>query len=62
MEDQLDDMTYTCMYCSKECDVTEGTWPQNDVYGEPMIIFYASLHVEENNREYFEFACYDCAG
>lgn len=28
MKDELDNEIFTCMYCKKQFDVTQGTWPQ----------------------------------
>lgn len=51
----LDSEEYTCMYCQKQFNSTQGTWPQNDFDGNP--VFNADL----NNRSRDEFVCYDCA-
>lgn len=57
IEDELDKETFICMDCGKECSVTEGAWPQRYIdTGE------WNLDADTNNRERFEFVCYDCIG
>ena len=53
--DELDKETFTCMYCQKEFNATQGTWPQNDFDGNHV------LNADLNNRSAHEFVCYDCA-
>lgn len=54
MEAQLDNEIFTCMYCKKQFNAIEGTWPQNDTEGNPMI------NADLNDRSRQEFSCYDC--
>lgn len=54
-KDELDKEIFTCMYCQKQFDVTQGTWPQNDFDGNPV------LNADLNDRSRNEFVCYDCA-
>ncbi|HWY34006.1 MAG TPA: hypothetical protein VNX68_05125 [Nitrosopumilaceae archaeon] len=52
--DDLDKEIFICMYCQKKFSVLEGTWPQDDADGEPMI------NSDLNDRSREEFACYGC--
>jgi hypothetical protein len=53
-EDELDKELFTCMYCQKQFRAIDGTWPQNDFEGNPII------ETDNNNRSREEFVCYDC--
>lgn len=53
--DALEEYIFTCMCCGGSFKVTEGTWPQNDINGHPM------LNADYNDRAINEFVCYDCA-
>jgi len=56
MEDQLKNEVFTCMYCQKQFDITQGTFPQRSTEdGQPPM-----LDADYNTREKEEFVCYDC--
>ena len=54
--DNLDNEKFTCMDCKGIFSITEGTFPQNDFDGTPII------ETDFNNRIRSEFVCYDCCG
>lgn len=55
INDDLDNELFICMWCQKERNITQGTFPQY-ILGENEFSFDADY----NNREYWEFVCYDC--
>ncbi len=54
---KLEDEEFICMWCQKEFDFTQGTWPQCYIGSEEL-----NLNADVNDRTREEFVCYDCIG
>jgi len=61
-QEKFDTHEFECNDCHGKFTQDQGTWPRNDLEGNPLYVTYVNSWEDKYLSDDVPFVCYDCAG